>query len=65
MKPLDLDRDARILLIPLVLRGRDFVCAFAARNSIAYAPVIIIWLPHTAYIAWVWTKGFQAKKREG
>jgi hypothetical protein len=63
MKPLDLDRDAIILLIPLVLHGWDFIYAFAARNSIAYAPVVVIGLPHAAYIAWVWSKGFRAKKR--
>jgi len=64
MKPLDLDRDALILLISLVLRGWDFVYAFAARNSIAYAPVVVIGLPHAAYIVWVWSKGFRVKKRE-
>ncbi len=65
MKPLDFDRDALILLIPLLLHGWDFVYAFAARNSVAYAPVVVIGLPHAAYIAWVWSKGFRTKMREG
>lgn len=64
MKPLDLDRDALILLIPLVLHGWDLVYAFAARNRMAYAPVFVIGLPHAAYIAWVWSKGYRAKPKE-
>ena len=64
MKPIDLDRDALILLIPLVLHGWDLVYAFAARNRIAYAPVFVIGLPHAAYIAWVWSKGYRTRRAE-
>ncbi len=64
MKAIDLDRDPLIHLVPLVLQGWNLVDAFAVRNSIVYAPAVVIGLPHAAYIAWVWSKGSRTKKRE-